>query len=72
LCEEVILLTEISDFKADDQDKLEEKSNQNEEAVKVNTFRNTVDVDGTDGDAENKEKINGELLNQDVEDLNLN
>ena len=36
----------IEDFNADDQDTLEQKSNQNEVAVKVFTSRNAVDVDG--------------------------
>ena len=57
------------DFKADDQDTLEEKTNQNEEAVKVSKSRNVIDVDGSgvdvDGESlneENIEEINGELL----------
>ena len=59
----------IDDFKADDQDTLEEKTKQNEQALKVSTSRNAVDVDGS---GLNKEKdINGEFLDQDNAELKL-
>ena len=41
------------DFKADDLATIEEKTKQNEEAVKVSTSRNAVDVDGKSLDGEN-------------------
>ena len=37
-------------FEADEQDALEKKETQNDEAVKVCTSRNAVDVDGSDVD----------------------
>ena len=40
----------IINFEADDQDALEKKETQNEEAVKVCTSRNAVDVDGSEVD----------------------
>ena len=63
-----------NDFKADDQNTLEEK--QNYEAVQVRTTRNAVNVDGSEIDGkclnkENFEGINGELLNQNVARVKL-
>ena len=43
-------MMKIINFEADDQDALEKKETQNEEAVKVSTSRNAVDVDGSDVD----------------------
>ena len=58
---------------ADDQDALEKNAKQNEEAVKVTTSGNTIDVGGCEVDVDGKslnednlEKIIGELINQDV------
>ena len=63
----------IDDFKADDQDTLEEKTKQNEKAVRFSMLRNDVnvnvdgsevDVDGKYLDKENLKDINGELLKE--------
>ena len=71
-------MMKIEDFQASDKDTLEEKIKQNEEAVKVSTSSNAVnvvgrevDVDGKCLDEENLEKINSELLDQDVAEGNL-
>jgi hypothetical protein len=44
----------IINFEADDQDALEKKETQNEEAVKVGTSRKAVDVDGSEVDVDDK------------------
>ena len=53
-------MIEIDDFKADDQDTPEEKTKQNDKAVKVNN-QEMLNVDRTEGDADdkspNREKI---------------
>ena len=44
----------VDDLKADNQDTLEEKTKQNEEAVKVSTSRNVVNVDESEVDVDGK------------------
>ena len=64
----------IYDFlKADDQDMLEEKTNQNEEAAKVSTSVNAADVDRCEFDVDSKsldeetlDKSIGEHINQEI------
>ena len=66
----------IEDFKADGQDTLEEKTNQQD--VKLSTLINAVNVDGSEGDVygiylyeENLEQLNCELLDQDIAEVKL-
>ena len=47
-------MIKIDDFKADDQNTLEEQTTQNEEAVKLSTSRNLVNVDGGEVDVDCK------------------
>jgi stress response protein YsnF len=68
----------INYVKADHQDDLEERTKENQEAVKISTSRNVVDVDGSevcvDGKSLNDEnlvEINGALPDQDIAEVKL-
>ena len=66
------------EFKADDQDTLEEKTKEIEDDVKLSTSRNAVNVNGSEVDVDGKSlheknllKINCELLNHDITEVKL-